>query len=937
MTSNIARERTWFECLEPRLLFTSPALPTNVETSIVFGEPIPPGGTPNDTTRAHIKWSDTNTGLAGTTYRVQWTEYGSGFPTSITENLLTERTALPNNKIETTQILNAAQRRSYRVRAENGADNSDWVPVVPRTAADGVVQVNATASTNGITLHWATPVVPQNHSYTYFLYRKTRTATEWTTLVGPTEGLSSTTTEYTDSVSSGQGFEYMVLRSYDGGTPEFGTIYAGRDLPLVEDRGNILLVMDETLFSTSYHSSSDINALTTALDDYKEDLVGDGWRVLELQVERDIDDDAEPNTALQAEDVKTEIRDIFNNEDGGLQSIVLIGHVPVPYSGLWWEQNYIHDVQVGAWPADVYYGTGLADDVGVSDGWTDEEELENVPSGHFLQNSNVPSDGKFDNFTPPYAVNVPVGRIDFANLPEMVETFPPPNPNQPLVFITQEQAEMRMLCRYLIKDHKWRTKQTTVPTRGLIDSQFGTIAGGWLNFAPLVGIDNIFTADWESTLHTDGYLWASGDGGGSPHHANGVTDLERDFYHADHNINSSPPDPEIPYKSVFNMLLGSMFGDYNLFRQNQTSNLMRAFLGMEGYSLSMVLSGDPNWFFHPMAMGEIIGTSALATQNNVDGATYLPSGIRAQATLANLLGDPALRMTIVAPVTSLTSSYAYTHFAISWTASSDANVGYYVYRASAKDGPYSRVTSSPITSTSWTDSSSYAAGATKYYMVRAIRLQTTFTGTYYNASTGIITNATAPGGGGGNNMMNGGGGGDDLGSGEPAAEYVDTDSTTGGDWYGGGYGSEGYALASGYSSNADFFANASIFDELQDIWDSDTDATWALVNPGGSLSHRTAAAWNSGISSSLPDLDFDFGSGSYELSLYFVDANNRGREQRIELVNTDTGDVLAQRTVSDFGSGKYVKFNVQGHVAVRITATTGPNAGLSAVFVKAVS
>ena len=124
---------------------------------------------------------------------------------------------------------------------------------------------------------------------------------------------------------------------------------------------------------------------------------------------------------------------------------------------------------------------------------------------------------------------------------------------------------------------------------------------------------------------------------------------------------------------------------------------------------------------------------------------------------------------------------------------------------------------------------------------------------------------------------------------------------------------------------------STIFDELADIWDANTSDSSALVTPTGSTSHRVAAAWNSGISTTLPEIELNFGSDTKQVSLYFVDQGNLWREQRVEIFDLDSGETLSTQNVSNFANGKYLKWNVHGHVAIRVTAIKGPNAVLSGV------
>ena len=72
--------------------------------------------------------------------------------------------------------------------------------------------------------------------------------------------------------------------------------------------------------------------------------------------------------------------------------------------------------------------------------------------------------------------------------------------------------------------------------------------------------------------------------------------------------------------------------------------------------------------------------------------------------------------------------------------------GYHVYRQDSATAPFVRLTTTPVTGTSYTDATASSSGAYTY-MVRAVRLETTGGGTFYNASLGVqqaINLATGP-------------------------------------------------------------------------------------------------------------------------------------------------------------------------------------------------
>ena len=169
-----------------------------------------------------------------------------------------------------------------------------------------------------------------------------------------------------------------------------------------------------------------------------------------------------------------------------------------------------------------------------------------------------------------------------------------------------------------------------------------------------------------------------------------------------------------------------------------TNDFLRAPLGTTTYTLAAAWAGRPHWFFHHLALGETLGYCTRLSQNN--SGLYRPTQFTRQVHIA-LMGDPTLRMHVVLPPSGLTASVTNGSVTVTWNASADANVvGYHVYRATSAGGPFTRLTgSSPLTVRSFTDSPSTGSYT---YMVRAIKLETSPSGSYYNASQGIFASAT---------------------------------------------------------------------------------------------------------------------------------------------------------------------------------------------------
>jgi hypothetical protein len=168
-------------------------------------------------------------------------------------------------------------------------------------------------------------------------------------------------------------------------------------------------------------------------------------------------------------------------------------------------------------------------------------------------------------------------------------------------------------------------------------------------------------------------------------------------------------------------------------------NFLRAPLAAKGYALTNAWSDNPAWVFVHMGLGKEVGFSAKTSQNNdtyynIPGYIGLPNSKR--GVHMNLMGDPTLRMQVVAPVTNVTRSDGTGTTALTWSASPDANRGYNVYESTnGTDGPFTLVTATPVTGTTYTDSS---GGAQYTYMVRAVKLEVTPSGSYVNQSQGVF-------------------------------------------------------------------------------------------------------------------------------------------------------------------------------------------------------
>ncbi len=557
------------------------------------------------------------------------------------------------------------------------------------SAQKAAVQLSAVVSTSpaSITLSWTS--LASTTSIT--IYRKLSDATSWGSAIATP---SASSLSYTDAaITTGVLYEYKVVR-VAGGVTGNGYLSSGVAVPATDYRGRMILLVDNT-FSTSLSAE-----LATLVGDLKKD----GWAVSRSDLSR---------TASVAT-VKSTILSHYNADPANTKAVFIVGHLAVPYSG---NQNPDgHGEHSGAWPCDGYYGE-------LNGTWTDNT----VNSGGMQrpQNTNVPGDGKFDQSSFPSDLELQVGRVDFYDMPAF------------------SSNETELTRNYLNKAHNYKVKQWSPQQRGIMFDNLQWVsnplaASGWRSMAPLVGPANITTAlqaawPFYTLVNNNSYLWTYSSGGGAQETTEGVI-----TYHGAANVGSVHDYAASNMNGVFNMAFGSYFGDWD-----NKNNFLRAPLA-SGQALTNVWSAIPAWYFHHMGMGANIGQSVLRTMNN--NGIYSPITDGWQSSIGKchlgLMGDPSLRQKMVTPPSNLVVSSAGGYAAFSWTASTEAVSGYYLYSIDPANGAITRITTNLVTGTSHVSTTvPYVAG--REFMVRAVKLTVEPCGSYYNPSLGVT--AIAPG------------------------------------------------------------------------------------------------------------------------------------------------------------------------------------------------
>lgn len=501
-------------------------------------------------------------------------------------------------------------------------------------------------------------------------------ASNWTSLGTfiPADG----ETTYVDDLSSGQIWEYKIHRQGYQVTGDYsleagGYFVAGREVPLKDDNGIVLVYVDSTI-------ENDLNA---ELETLYEDLAGDGYEVRHYSVPRH----GSMETAMAFRDT---VQKHLSEDSGVPKTVYLVGRVPFVKSG-------------PVAPDQHFPGTEVMTDqyiVSRSDAWVDGD-----------------ADGKFDQDQIPSPSGsqthtiAPVGRVDLAGMDAWEDSLDP------------GLDEIALMKRYFDKNHKYRHTVTRNEPRTIWDNLAYDDTPFESQAARLMmGEENSVKGDLkvDSEDPSTSYQWGID-----------FSDWKGSNY------------PNYQFRVTFALNFGS-----GKMKMASNNNQIRAILCMPDYGLAAFWGVRPNWYIHNMGLGYTIGDAQFRSVNTtaddyvpVDDYSYYSyeHGI-----WINLMGDPTLKILPVEPASDLLATPLSDGVSLSWTASNESDlVGYHVYRSTSKLGPYTRQTSSPVSGTSWSENG--VDQGEYFYMVRAVTIETTGMGTYYQASQGIFAQVALDG------------------------------------------------------------------------------------------------------------------------------------------------------------------------------------------------
>lgn len=497
-------------------------------------------------------------------------------------------------------------------------------------------------------------------------------------------------------VTPGERYEYAV---FDPGSRDFtsGSITASLDGAPIEYRGKALVLVDETVE----------DKLSQALRDFERDLVGDGWSVARKSVPRHNDNRWSANRPA-IEKIRGIIRQEYQDSDGDLRTVILVGHVAVPYTGFGAEDGHTAKGQnhFGAWPTDLYYAD--------TDGrWTDIDRYPLPYETAFPETMNTPDDGKFDQSQVPRNsagvpfIEVSVGRVDFARLDG---------------YLGERISETSLLKRYFEKNHRYRHGDLAFPPRAIAQGfshpnenrilYNNAIFNSSRNFGQ--GPDALVLGDFYRAKRAA--LWGFQAGFG---HVSVMNNNQSNPWSTE-SVTRPGQAPAI----AFYMLSGSWFGDWNL-----AGNLLRGVLVPASSGLASCWMRGYLVKFDTMAVGGTLGDAFKATANDPNQAATV---FGAPRTLS-LLGDPTLRAAVTPPPTAASASKHPSGVVVSWQRADGQPLGYFVYDSPFALGPFTnRLTMQPVHETQFLDSNSIATR--RYHAVRSVQRMTTGAGAYTNLS-----------------------------------------------------------------------------------------------------------------------------------------------------------------------------------------------------------
>lgn len=505
---------------------------------------------------------------------------------------------------------------------------------------------------------------------------------DWTTVATNISSLNWTDT----NVSVGNAFEYQVRRlrqTFDAIGYVTACIKYDQTLP----KGQMILVIDNSFQ----------NSLSTEILQLKKDLTAEGWLVNQIFVPRATTWGTEPSILSLKQSIST----IYNNapSDNKPTHLFLLGHIPIARSGLGESAPDEHNENKGARGADCFYA-----DI---DGLFTDNQTYNV-AGIDTKAINIPNDLKWDQDYIPSQLEMAFGRIDFADVGGLI-------------------SEENLMRNYLNRLHNYRIVANGYDMGNKTAFNFGydnSNDGSYRSLIPISGANNVDF--YSGNLNFPNWVQQNGPYQIFMQNVNVPIVSEWENFGMNATVFSS----DQSYWGYWDEPSGNVYGK------------IRKLLSVNTKCLSAIYTTTGINLFHQPGMGETMGWSCKRIMDHslTNNLYEKPSQLYDTPDYWNRThfqyhGDPTLRLNQVKPVSNVVLNFNQGE-TITWNASVDSNIiGYHVYRSYNPFGVFERLTTNPITGLTFTNVE--LTTVVRYYMVKAIKLENTGSGTYQNPSIGI--------------------------------------------------------------------------------------------------------------------------------------------------------------------------------------------------------
>jgi len=541
------------------------------------------------------------------------------------------------------------------------------------------------------TIHFRESLLNSTQTTSVFRRPKNGNGSEWLPVA---TNLPPGTSSWTDmNVETGDVWEYQVRRN-TASSDAIGYTMASLHYDQSNYRGQMILLVADNI----------LNAMPAKLEELKRDLTGDGWYVNDLIVHHAFGWDSRDTVIT----IKNQISEIYNNAppDDKPKLLFILGHVPMPRSGLNGQAPDDHIQNAGARGADTYY----TDIDGV---FTDSETYN--PGGLATPLAiNLPGDFKWDQEFIPSELEMAFGRVDFADLTSV---------NESEIFLTE---------LYLDRLHKYRHISPGWYMGAKSAFYFGynnSNDGSYRSLVPLSGYDSVYQ-NQSVVPHPQ---WVQNNGPFAVYMQNQYQPSvsEWNTYGMDATFFSSDQ---------------SYWGFGDVPEANQYSRI-RALLALDTKCLVSVWTTMAINIFHQTGIGDPVGLACkqIMDHNLINQNLEKPEQPYDTPAFWNRMhfafhGDPSLRFFQVYPPSEPAMTTDGQQISIQWQASPDIRVaGYHIYKSNTEFGIYNRITGNPVIETEFIDPG-YQTG--DWYMIRAVVLQETGSGIFINPSQGIFIEGT---------------------------------------------------------------------------------------------------------------------------------------------------------------------------------------------------